>query len=96
MRYIRLTPENELFVWLGCASVSLSLLFCFRHTFYVTAFTFWCGIPIIGLTAFLFWMRFRPRVAQSHKVPRVVATAILVLLTFIVLLYLLGVATYYE
>ena len=95
MRRVKLAPENEMFVWVVSTCVAITA-FLFSHTGYVTAFTYWCGIPLIGLTAFLFWMRFRPRGAQSKEVPRRVSNSMLVVLSLIVLLYVLGIATWYE
>jgi hypothetical protein len=95
MRYVRLTPRDELIAWVvgSCGAITA---FMFSHTFYVTVSTFWCGVPLVGATAFLFWVRFRYRVTPLEKIPRRIADSILVLLSLLVVLYVLGVATYYE
>jgi hypothetical protein len=64
--------------------------------FYVTAGTFVSGAPLLGITAFLFWMRFRRRQTPRTKSLTVTSNTALALLSIVAVLYLLGVATWYE
>jgi hypothetical protein len=92
---VTLTPGNELIVWIVCTCAA-GLAFLTSHTFYVTAGTFVSGAPLLGITAFLFWMRFRRRQAPRTKSLTVTSNTALALLSIVAVLYLLGVATWYE
>ncbi len=91
----RVTPRQELVVWI-IASGGAIAAFLLAHTFYVTAATFWYGSFLLGVTGFLFWLRFRPRSIEIPNWLRLIFNSILVLLSMVLLLYFLGVVTYYE
>ena len=92
---VTLTPRDEQFVWIVC-TYAAGLAFLTSHTFYVTAGTFVSGAPLLGITAFLFWMRFRRRQTPRTKGLTIMSNTALALLSIVVVLYLLGVATWYE
>ena len=89
------TRPPELVIWIIC-TLCACLAFLTSHTFYVTAGTYVSGAVLIGITGSLFWMRFRRRHTSPSRGLTLVSNAALVLLTLVVLLYLLGVATWYE
>ncbi len=92
---VTLTPRNELIVWIVCTFCA-AIAFLTSHTFYVTEGTFASGAVLLGITAFLFWMRFRRSQTPRTKSLTVTSNTVLVLLTLVAVLYLLGVATWYE
>jgi hypothetical protein len=92
---VALCPKNELFVWIVCAFGAGAAFFA-SHTFYVTKGTYANGAVLLGITAFLFGMRFRRRHTPRTKSLTVTSNTVLVLLSLVVILYLLGVATWYE
>ena len=95
MPCVKLTPKNELFAWIVGSCAAVTAFIC-SHTFYVTASTFWYGVPLVGSTTLLFWLRFRHREMQLTKMQKIVSASALVLLSTLVAMYLLGVTTYYE
>ena len=92
---VTFSPEAERYVWV-VAAVCAGAAFLASHTFYVTRGTYACGAVLLGITAFLFYIRFRPRHTPRTKSLTIASNTILVVLTLVVVLYLLGVATYYE
>ena len=92
---LTLPPATELAIWLIC-TLGACLAFFTAHTMFVTAGTYVSGAALIGITGFLFWMRFRLRHTLPTRSVTLISNVALVLLTLVVLLYLLGVATWYE
>ena len=90
-----MSPKAEQFLWI-VAAVGAGAAFLASHTFYVTRGTYTSGAALLGITAFLFYMRFRPRQTPRSKSLTITSNTILVVLPLVVLLYVLGVATYYE
>ncbi len=95
MHLMRFTPRQELVVWIVASSGAIAA-FLLAHTFYVTATTCSYGSLLLVLTGFLFWLRFRSQSIDFPKWLRLIFNSILVLLSMVLLLYFLGVATYYE
>ena len=95
MHLVRLTPSHEVLIWVVADAAAVAALFL-GHTFYVTAATYWYGLLLFVLTAFLFRFRFRTRTIEAQRWMKIVFNANLVLLSAVALLYFLGVATYYE
>jgi hypothetical protein len=63
---VALSPKNEQFLWVVCA-LSAGVAFLTSHTFYVTKRTYASGAVLLGITAFLVYMRFRGRqTARTH------------------------------
>jgi len=90
-----LNPKQELVLWV-IYSFAATIVFFLGHTFYVTAATYVFGAILLLVAAFLFWMRFRKRSATPVRWLRITSNSILVLLSMVLLLYFLGVATWYE
>jgi amino acid transporter len=89
------SSKQELFCWLAGTSLAI-VFFALSHTFYVTTATYCYGLALLSLVAFLFWLRFRRNPDRRPKWLMVIANSALVILTLVSLLYLLGVATWYE
>lgn len=66
------------------------------HTFYVTSSTYVWGLVLLLISAFLFWLRFRRRMDTPKNWLTVISNICLCLLTLLVILYFLGVATWFE
>jgi len=92
---VTLSPQNEQFLWIVCA-LGAGVAFLTSHTFYVTRGTYASGAVLSGITAFLFYMRFRHRQTPRTKSLTVTSNTVLVVLVLVEVLYLLGVATWYE
>ncbi len=92
---VKLLPKHELAVWIA-GSIGAVVLFLLSHTFYVTAATYAFGVALVGLVGLLFWLRFRRAASPRPNWLRISSNAVLVVLTLIVFLYALGVATWYE
>jgi hypothetical protein len=92
---VALSPKNEQFLWVVCA-LSAGVAFLTSHTFYVTKRTYASGAVLLGITAFLVYMRFRGRQTARTKSLTLTSNIVLVVLRLVVVLYLLGVATWYE
>ena len=92
---MKLSPKQELLGWLigGAAVIGL---FVNSHTFNVVPATFYYGAALLGVGVFLFWIRFRRNIEPRPRWLRIVADSVLVGATLLLLLYLLGVATWYE
>jgi len=90
-----LSSKQELLCWLiGCvASVGL---FGRSNTFNVIAATYYYGFALVSVVIFLFWLRFRKRLSPEPRWLRILANFILVIVTATFLLYVVGVATWYE
>ncbi len=93
--WVTLNLKNELVVWILFA-LGAGIAFFTSHTFYVTRGTYASGAVLLGVTAFLFYLRFRPRQAPRTKILTATSNTVLSLLTLVVVLYVLGVATWYE
>ena len=89
------TRNCELVIWV-LGFLGAVAAFLLAHTFVVTAATYAYGAVLLGITLGLFWFRFRPQQTQPARWLKVTGNAILVVLSGIVLLYALGVATWYE
>ena len=90
-----LSTKQELFCWLiGVATVIV--LFAHSHTFNVIAATYYYGFALLCVVAFLFWLRFRKRSSPGPRWLRILANFVLVIVTATFLLYVVGVATWYE
>ena len=89
------SPRQELLCWLigGAAAIGL---FLNSHTFNVVPATYYYGAALLGVGAFLFWIRFRRNPEPRPTWLGIVANSVLVLVSATLLLYLLGVATWYE
>jgi len=92
---VTISPKQELACWLAGSLLAIAL-FLRSHTFYVTAETYCYGAAFLSVLVFLLWVRFRRRSIPSPKWLRVTANTALVILGAVFLLYILGVATYYE
>ena len=90
-----LSTKQELFCWLA-GSLLAVVLFALSHTFYVTAATYCYGLALLSVVGFLFWFRFRNKPVPEPRWLRFIANAALVILSLVCLLYILGVATWYE
>ena len=92
---MKLLPKQELAVWItGCVLAIVLLLL--SHTFYVTASTYAFGFVLVALAGFLSWLRFSRQAPSRPRWLLISANAVLAVIGFIVLLYALGVATWYE
>lgn len=87
--------KQEVLIWAVC-SISAVVAFLLSHTFYVTTGTYVYGVIFCVFCAPLVWIKFRRRTARPDKSWQVISSCVLVLLGFVFLLYLLGVATWYE
>ncbi len=85
----------ELLLWLVLALADV-LVFLNSHTFYVIAITFWYGLILLLITAALFWLKFRSQREQPATWLRFTTSVILVFSVAVLVLYALGVLTYYE
>lgn len=92
---VELNPKNELLVWIAFA-LGAAVAFFTSHTFYVTRGTYVSGVVLLGITSFLYYLRFRSRQTPRTKILTATSNTVLVLLTLTVVLYVLGVATWYE
>ena len=90
-----LSSKQELFFWLTGTSLAIAL-FVLSHTFYVTTAKYCYGLAALLVVAFLFCLRLRKNPARRPQGLRVIANSALVVLTVVSLLYVLGVATWYE
>ena len=90
-----LNTQNDLFLWIVCGFVA-GAAFLASHTFNVPSGTYVSGAVLLGITGFLYCLRFRNRQTPSPRLLAVTSNAILVVLTFGVVLYVLGVLTWYE
>jgi hypothetical protein len=92
-----ITPSSklELFCWL-VGGVATIVLFLHSDTFNVIAATYYYGLAMLSVVAFLFWLRFRKRPSPQPRWLRILADFVLVVVTATFLLYVVGVATWYE
>jgi hypothetical protein len=90
-----LSSKQELFCWLigGVAAIAL---FGYSGAFKLTAATYCYGFALLSVVAFLFWLRFRKRPSPEPRWLRILANFVLVIVTATFLLYVVGVATWYE
>jgi len=71
-------------------------LFVNSHTFNVIAATYYYGFALLSVVVFLFWLKFRKRPSPQPMWLRILANFVLVIVTATFLLYVVGVATWYE
>jgi len=90
-----LSAKHELFCWLAGSYLAMEL-FSRSHTASVTTETFYYGVALFGIVVFLFWLKLRQRTTPEPRWLKITASLILVILSVVFLIYLLGVAAYYE
>ena len=90
-----LSSKQELLFWL-IGVVAVIELFDNSHTFNVVAATYYYGFALLSIVLFLFWLRFRKRPEPKPKWLKILANVVLVVVSATFLLYLAGVATWYE
>jgi len=91
----KLSSIQELVCWLATGSTAVAL-WLLSHTFYVTTATYSYGLVLLSLVVFMFWFKSRTRANSRPKWLRLVSNGVLVELSAVFLLYLIGVATWYE
>lgn len=89
------SAKQELFCWLIGGTVVI-VLFLHSNTFNVIAATYYYGFALLSVVVFLFWLRFRKRPSPKPMWLRILANCVLVIVTATFLLYVVGVATWYE
>ena len=90
-----LSSKQELFCWLIGAVAAIEL-FDYADAFKLTAATYYYGFALLSVVVFLFWLRFRKRASPAPRWLRILANVVLVIVTATFLLYVVGVATWYE
>jgi drug/metabolite transporter (DMT)-like permease len=95
MSLMLFSAKQELFCWLIGGVVAIEL-FVNSHTFNVIAVTYYYGFALISVVVFLYWLRFRKRPSPEPRWLRILANFVLVIVTATFLLYVVGVATWYE
>jgi drug/metabolite transporter (DMT)-like permease len=92
---VTFSPKQESLCWLigGVAAIGL---FVHSHTFNVVAATYYYGFALLSVVVFLFWVKFRKKPTPGPRWLSILANLILVIASATLLLYLLGVATWYE
>jgi hypothetical protein len=90
-----LSSEQELFCWLIGAVAAIEL-FDYAGAFKLTAATYYYGFALLSVVVFLFWLSFRKRPSPEPKWLRILANSVLVIVTATFLLYVVGLATWYE
>src|ERR1039458_7249547 len=90
-----LSSKKELLSWLigGVAAIGL---FDYAEAFKLTAATCYYGFVLLSIVVFLFWLRFRKRSTPRPWWLRILANFVLVIVTATFLLYVVGIATWYE
>lgn len=90
-----MSHEHERTCWIvGFLAAAVALMF--SHTAYVTAQTYVCGVILTMLGVFLLWLRFRRTAEPRPKWLRVLSNSLLAIFCAMFLLYLCGVATWFE
>jgi len=95
MPFVAFSPKNEQFLWIVCA-LGAGVAFLTSHTFYVTSETYERGAVLLGITAFLLYMRFRRRQTPRTKSLTLTSNTVFVVLGLVLVLYLLGVVTWFD
>jgi hypothetical protein len=90
-----LSSKQELFCWL-IGGLATMVLFLHSDTFNVVAATYYYGFALLSVVAFLFWLRFRKRPSTRPRWLRILSNFVLVIVAATFLLYIVGVATWYE
>ncbi len=85
--------ERQFCITLGCIALTAFFL---SHTAFVTISTYCCGGVLLICTGLLFWMRFRPRDEELLRSLKITYNCLLIILSCAVLLFVGGVATWYE
>lgn len=95
MSFMLFSAKRELFCWLigGVAAIEL---FNYANAFKLTAATCYYGLALLSVVIFLFWLRFRKRPSPKPMWLRILANCVLVIVTATFLLYVVGIATWYE
>lgn len=86
--------NTEALVCIALASIAM-LAFAFSHTFFVTTRTYICGVVLFAATGLIYWLRFRNR-QNINKSVKLTYSISLVCTTCVLLLYVAGVATWFE
>jgi hypothetical protein len=95
MLRLKQNENTEGLVCIALASVAM-LAFAFSHTFYVITRTYICGVVLFAATGLLFWLRFRKRQKEINKSVKLTYSMALFCTTCVLLLYVAGVATWFE
>jgi amino acid transporter len=90
-----LSSKHELLCWV-IGGVAVIELFVHLHTFNVIAATYYYGFALLSVVVFLFWLRFRKTSSPEPSWLRILSNFVLVIVTATFLLYIVGVATWYE
>ena len=90
-----LSSKQELFCWLIGGVVAIGL-FGYSGVFKLTAATYYYGFALLSVVVLLFWLRFRKRPSPEPRWLRILANCVLIVVTATFLLYVAGVATWYE
>ena len=90
-----LSSKQELLCWLiGC--VAAVGLFDYANAFKLTAASCCYGLALLSIVVVLFWLKFRKRATPMPRWLRILANFVLVVVTATFLLYVVGIATWYE
>jgi hypothetical protein len=92
---VTLSSKQELFCWL-IGGVAVIVLFLHSNTFNVIAATYYYGFALLSMVVFLFWLRFRKRPEPVPRWLKILANIVLIVVSATFLLYVAGVATWYE
>jgi hypothetical protein len=95
MHHSETSSATELLICVLTTGVAVCA-FLLSHTFYVTRVTYAWGAVMVVATGFLYWLRFRKRANAIAKSLRRTFNVTLTLVTLTTLLYVAGVATWYE
>jgi hypothetical protein len=71
-------------------------LFAYSDAFKLTRITFYYGLSLLTVIVSLFWLKFRKKPLPEPRWLRILANSVLVVVTAIFLLYVVGVASWYE
>ena len=90
-----ISSKREFLCWLigGVAEVGL---FVHSDEFKLTATAAYYGLAMLSIGVVLFWLKFRRRATPRPKWLGVLANSVLVIVTATFLLYVVGIATWYE
>jgi hypothetical protein len=92
---VTLSSKQELFCWLiGC--VAAIELFDYSNAFKLTAAACYYGLALLSIVVFLFWLKFRKRATPKPRWLKILANFVLVVVIATFLLYVVGIATWYE
>jgi hypothetical protein len=89
------SAKQELSCWLIGAGSAIAL-FVHSNTFNLVAATYYYGFALLAVIVFLFSLRLRKRASPRPRWLRILANFVLVIVSATFLLYVAGVATWYE